>query len=137
MLHRIALYVGVVIVFLSMIAMGALPKLAPDLPLGPLGGDPVEMRNMWTDVYGYPLWFRRVTGVLELVAAVLILIPSVRFWGGLLTACIMIGAAITNLRAGERLGDDMVTFVLINVIIFVAAALVVWQSFRQWHATQE
>lgn len=131
MLHRIALYVGVVIVFLSMIAMGALPKLAPDLPLGPLGGDPVEMRNMWTDVYGYPLWFRWVTGVLELVAAVLILIPSVRFWGGLLTACIMIGAAITNVMAG------LVDFLPVNVIIFVAAALVVWQSFRQWHATQE
>lgn len=131
MLHRIALYVGVVIVFLSMIAMGALPKLAPDLPLGPLGGDPVEMRNMWTDVYGYPLWFRWVTGVLELVAAVLILIPRVRFWGGLLTACIMIGAAITNVRAG------LVDFLPVNVIIFVAAALVVWQSFRQWHATQE
>lgn len=134
MLHRIALYVGVVIVFLSMIVMGALPKLAPDLPLG---GDPDAMLDMWINVYGYPLWFRWVTGVLELVAAVLILIPSVRFWGGLLTACIMIGAAITNLRAGERLGDDMVTFVLINAIIFVAAALVVWQSFRQWHATQE
>lgn len=131
MLHRIALYVGVVIVFLSMIAMGALPKLAPDLPLGPLGGDPVEMRNMWTDVYGYPLWFRWVTGVLELVAAVLILIPRVRFWGGLLTACIMIGAAITNVRAG------LVDFLPVNVIIFAAAALVVWQSFRQWHATQE
>lgn len=131
MLHRIALYVGVVIVFLSMIAMGALPKLVPDLPLGPLGGDPVEMRNMWTDEYGYPLWFRWVTGVLELVAAVLILIPRVRFWGGLLTACIMIGAAITNVRAG------LVDFLPVNVIIFAAAALVVWQSFRQWHATQE
>ena len=128
MLHRIVLYVGVVIVFLSMIVMGALPKLAPDLPLG---GDPDAMLDTWLNVYGYPLWFRWVTGVLELAAAVLILIPSVRFWGGLLTACIMIGAAITNVMAG------LVNFLPVNVIIFVAAALVVWQSFRQWHATQE
>ena len=128
MLHRIVLYVGVVIVFLSMIVMGALPKLVPDLPLG---GDPDAMLDMWINVYGYPLWFRWVTGVLELAAAVLILIPRVRFWGGLLTACIMIGAAITNIMAG------LVDFLPVNVIIFVAAALVVWQSFRQWHATQE
>ena len=131
MLHRIVLYVGVVIVFLSMVVMGALPKLVPNLP-----GADLEL-DRWIRVYEYPLWFRWVTGILELAAAVLILIPRVRFWGGLLTTCIMIGAAITNLRAGERLGDDMITFVLINVIIFVAAALVVWQSFRQWHATQE
>lgn len=128
MLHRIVLYVGVVIVFLSMIVMGALPKLVPDLPLG---GDPDAMLDMWINVYRYPLWFRWVTGVLELAAAVLILIPRVRFWGGLLTACIMIGAAITNIMAG------LVDFLPVNVIIFVAAALVVWQSFRQWHATQE
>lgn len=133
MFHRIVLYVGVVIVFLSMVVMGALPKLVPNLPLG---GDPDPI-DMWINVYGYPLWFRWVTGILELAAAVLILIPRVRFWGGLLTACIMIGAAITNLRAGENLGDNMITFVSINVIIFAAAALVVWQSFRQWHATQE
>ncbi len=128
MFHRIVLYVGVVIVFLSMVVMGALPKLVPNLPLG---GDPDTMRDTWTNVYGYPLWFRWVTGILELAAAVLILIPRVRFWGGLLTACIMIGAAITNVMAG------LVNFLPVNVIIFVAAALVVWQSFRQWHATQE
>ena len=128
MFHRIVLYVGVVIVFLSMVVMGALPKLVPNLPLG---GDPDTMRDMWINVYGYPLWFRWVTGILELAAAVLILIPRGRFWGGLLTACIMIGAAITNVMAG------LVDFLPVNVIIFVAAALVVWQSFRQWHATQE
>lgn len=128
MFHRIVLYVGVVIVFLSMVVMGALPKLVPNLPLG---GDPDTMRDTWINVYGYPLWFRWVTGILELAAAVLILIPRVRFWGGLLTACIMIGAAITNVMAG------LVNFLPVNVIIFVAAALVVWQSFRQWHATQE
>ena len=32
MLHRIVLYVGVVIVFLSMIVIGALPKLVPNMP---------------------------------------------------------------------------------------------------------
>lgn len=123
LIHRIVLYAGVAIVFLAMIVMGAAPKLVPML-------DSEEMRHMWTDIYGYPLWFRWVTGGLELVAAILVLVPFGRFWGALLTACIMIGAAITNAMAG------LLDFLPVNAIIFVAAALVVWQSFRQWHGTQ-
>lgn len=116
--YRILVYTSVVVVFLTMIVMGALPKLLPDLQ--PAGNDP---RAMWL-VYGYPLWFMTVTGLLELAAGLLVLVPSTRFWGGLLAACIMIGAAITNLMAG------LFTFIGINIVILVAAGLAVWASTR-------
>ncbi len=122
-LHRILLNVGIVVVFLSMLVMGALPKLMGTisglLPAGMMSTDP---RAMFPEVFGLPLWFATVTGVLELLAAILVLLPRIRPWGGLLTGCIMLGAMAFNLRAGE------IRFVAINIIILAAAGLVVWYN---------
>ncbi len=118
MLQRILLNVGIVVVFLTMLGMGALPKL---LPIGPMAAD---TRTMFTDVYGLPLWFATVTGVLELLAAILVLLPRGRPWGGLLTGCIMVGAMVVNIRAGE------LQFIAVNLVILAAAVLVVWPTRR-------
>ena len=112
---RVALYASVVIVCLSMLVMGALPKLLP----GGLPGGP-DSAAMWVDLYNLPLWFMTVTGVIELAAALLVLYKWTRILGGLLAAATMLGAALVNVRAGEfaALG--------VNAIILVAALLVIW-----------
>lgn len=46
---------------------------------------------------GLGQWFRYLTGSLELLGAVLILIPSLAAFGGVLLSCIMIGATFTHL----------------------------------------
>ncbi len=119
-LPRILLYVSLVVVFLTMLVMGALPKL---LPPGIMSA-PTDMdsRAMFPEVFGLPLWFATVTGVLELLAAVLVLLPRLRFWGGLLTGCIMAGAMVANASA------QLWQFIPVNLVILAAAALVAWYS---------
>ena len=46
---------------------------------------------------GLGQWFRYLTGSLELIGAVLILIPSLAAFGGVLLSCIMVGATFTHL----------------------------------------
>lgn len=46
---------------------------------------------------GFGQWFRYLTGVLELVGAVAILIPAIAGFGGLLLSSIMVGATLTHL----------------------------------------
>ena len=46
---------------------------------------------------GLGQWFRYLTGTLELLGAVMILVPSLAAFGGLLLICIMTGAIITHL----------------------------------------
>lgn len=112
---RVALYASVVIVCLSMLVMGALPKLLP----GVLPGGP-DMVGMWVNLYNLPLWFMTVTGVAELAAALLVLFKWTRILGGLLAAAIMLGAALVNIQAGEIGGLG------VNAIVLAAALIVIW-----------
>jgi uncharacterized membrane protein YphA (DoxX/SURF4 family) len=48
--------------------------------------------------WGYPVWWYRVTGGLEIVAALLIVLPAVRLAGLLLGAGIIIAATLTVVR---------------------------------------
>jgi uncharacterized membrane protein YphA (DoxX/SURF4 family) len=42
-------------------------------------------------------WFRFVTGILEIVGGLLVLVPLTSAWGALLLACVMAGAVFTHL----------------------------------------
>ncbi len=111
---RVRLYSSIVIVCLSMLVMGALPKFVP----GTLPGG-VDMATQWVELYNLPLWFMPVTGVIELGAGLLVLHYRTRLLGGLLAAATMLGAALVNVLAGEfaALG--------VNVFILVAALIVI------------
>lgn len=122
---RILLYASVVVIFLSMLFMGALPKLWEDSPWASEAVT-AEMERMWVEDFGLPLWFRTVIGVLELVAAILVLIPAVRYWGSLLAGFIMLAAAVYNIRIG------MPEFLAVNLIIMGATGVVQW--YTQKHA---
>jgi putative oxidoreductase len=49
------------------------------------------------DQIGVGQWFRFVTGGLEVISGVLVLVPRVSVWGALLLASVMTGAVITHL----------------------------------------
>ena len=72
--------------------------------------------------WGYPSWFMYVTGLFELTAAVLLLVPGTRLYGAALLMCVMIGAAITHLRAGEM--DQLP----VPIFILLLAAFLAWAS---------
>ena len=49
------------------------------------------------DAIGFGQWFRYLTGVVEVVGAVLLLVPVAGFFGGLLLTATMVGAVATHL----------------------------------------
>ena len=49
------------------------------------------------DAIGVGQWFRYVTGTIEVVSAILLLIPSLAFFGALLLVPTMVGAVLTHL----------------------------------------
>lgn len=63
-----------------------------------LYGVPMMVENF--ERIGFGQWFRYVTGALEIIGAITILIPSVSAFGALLLSCIMVGAIITHLVIG-------------------------------------
>ena len=50
---------------------------------------------------GYPAWFLYVTGVIEVVGAILLLIPKTAVFGVLLLGATMVGATISVLKMGD------------------------------------
>ncbi len=115
--ERVLKYASMLIVFLTMLVMGALPKLLPGVMPGDMGYAAMFAES------GYPEWFMHVTGGLELLAVLLVLLPITRWYSGLLTAAIMAGALFTLLRAG-MLSETAV----VNVVVIMAAAL-----YLAWH----
>jgi uncharacterized membrane protein YphA (DoxX/SURF4 family) len=69
-------------------------------------------------------WFRYVTGILELTAAVLIVVPKTRSVGAALLLPIMIGAIITNLFIVHIAPTP-------PLVLFLLASFVVWGRRRE------
>lgn len=59
-----------------------------------LGAD--DMVQLFAQI-GIGSWFQYVTGGLEVIAAILLLIPATTTWGATLAACIMVGAVFTHI----------------------------------------
>jgi putative oxidoreductase len=79
--------------------------------------------------YGYPQWFRIVTGIVELVGAIGMIVgiwyPMVAHLAGVWLGITMLVAVITHIRA-----KDPAKMVLFPAILFVLNALV---ALLQWH----
>lgn len=69
--------------------------------------------------WGYPIWFLYVTGIIEAVGAVGLLIAAVRPYAIFVLGVIMLGAALTHFRAGE-LGAVPVPLVLLLLLLVLA-----------------
>ena len=71
------------------------------------------------DAIGIGQWFRYVTGTIEVVSAVLLLIPGLAAFGAALLVCTMIGAIFTHLTIVH-------TSPAIPVVLLVAVAVILW-----------
>ncbi|TCQ99092.1 DoxX family protein [Neorhizobium sp. JUb45] len=72
--------------------------------------------------WGYPDWFHRLTGVLELIVAILLIAALSRAWGMALGAAIMVAAIATLLRHHEFRHALLPTGVLIVIAITALSA---------------
>lgn len=81
---------------------------------------PQMWRERFADEWGLPAWMAALTAVVEIVGAVLILMPRRAVYGGTLLAVLMVGAAGTHAMAGQ-LGN-----IAVNVMLGGLAAAVAW-----------
>ena len=79
--------------------------------------------------WGYPDWFRVVTGVIEVAAGVLVVIPRTSLLGAALILPTMVGAVLTHLTHAETRN------VTLPLILFALAAVLAYlrrpERFRQ------
>lgn len=72
------------------------------------------------DAIGAGQWFRYVTGAVELVGVVLVLVPATAFFGGLLLAATMVGGVLTHL---VLIGGNPVPALVLGLL----SAFVAWR----------
>lgn len=82
-----------------------------------LGGDPLMVQAF--DQIGFGQWFRYLTGGLEVVGGVLLLVPALAGVGALLMAGVMVGAVLTHLVLIG--GSATAAFVLLVASVVVVA----------------
>lgn len=76
---------------------------------------------------GMEPWGRIGSGITELIASVLLLIPAVRWMGGLMGVGVMSGALFFHLTSlGIEVMDDNGQLFYMALIVFVCSALVVF-----------
>ncbi len=71
-------------------------------------------------LFGYPVWFMYLTGALEIVGAVLVLVPRLAGAGAALLSCIMVGALFSHLTHGQA-GMTVAPFVLLVLAVIVGS----------------
>jgi len=82
-----------------------------------LSGAP-QMVDMFS-VIGLGQWFRYLTGSMEVIGALMLLIPRLSGVGALLLVCVMIGAVITHLFV---IGGSPV----MAIVLLVVSAIIAW-----------
>jgi uncharacterized membrane protein YphA (DoxX/SURF4 family) len=70
------------------------------------------------DAVGVGQWFRYVTGSMEVLGAVLLLVPRLSGVGALLLACVMVGATASHLFVIG--GNPLMPLVLLAVTVAIA-----------------
>lgn len=93
--------------------MAGWPKVMP-------GENMVRRFENW----GYSAEFTVLIGILELLGGLLVLLPKTAFYGALLVAILMVGAAYTHLSTG--IGSPM--FAMIYLAIAVAVMVMRYRS---------
>jgi len=73
------------------------------------------------DAIGFGQWFRYVTGAVEVLGAILLLVPATGFFGGLLLAVTMLGGVATHL---VLIGGSPVPALVLGLL----SAFVAWRQ---------
>lgn len=91
-----ALWTSVILLSIVFVASGVSKLLGSDFATDGFEG------------WGYPLWFMGLVGLVETAGAVFILLPrltfwgaSLRFWGAVLLAAVLVGATGTHIMHAE------------------------------------
>lgn len=80
-------------------------------------GVPIMVENF--QQIGLGQWFRYLTGILEIVGGIMVLMPPVVAIGGVLLSCIMVGAIATHLLLmGGSAVPAIVLLVLSAIVVF-------------------
>jgi uncharacterized membrane protein YphA (DoxX/SURF4 family) len=91
---------------------------------GKLANAATSYGNTWDEqfvAWGYPAWFRLVVGAGEVLGAIALLVPRVRFIGAAVLTGLMLGAVPTHLLNGE--GFAATVPLVLGVLTFTVAAL--------------
>jgi len=104
---NIALWTLQVLVALALVAAGS----------GKLLGS-ADMIALF-DAIGIGQWFRYVTGLLEVLGAVLLIVPNKAAFGAVLLACVMAGAVVAHLAV-------LHTAATAPLVLFALTALIGW-----------
>ena len=105
--------VAVIVLWVAQVALAAMFLMAGG---SKLAGVPAMIGLF--DAIGLGQWFRYVTGVIEVTAAVALLIPPVALFGAILLVPTMLGAATVNLILGQSPA--------VPLVILLVAAAVAW-----------
>lgn len=79
-------------------------------------GVPMMIENF--QQIGLGQWFRYLTGILEIVGAIMVLMPRVAAVGSVLLSCIMVGAIATHLLTGGSAVPAIVLLILSAIVVF-------------------
>src|SRR5712691_8365141 len=71
------------------------------------------------DAVGIGQWFRYVTGSLEVLGALLLIVPGTTAFGAVLLACVLAGAVVTHLAV-------LHTAPTAPLVLFALTALIAW-----------
>jgi putative oxidoreductase len=71
------------------------------------------------DAVGIGQWFRYVTGLLEVLGAILLIVPGKAAFGAVLLACVMAGAVVAHLTV-------LHTAATAPLVLFALTALTAW-----------
>ena len=108
---------------LAWILQGLLALMFVMAGLGKITGSKMHIEGF--KKWGYPQWFRVVTGVIELGAAVLLIVG---FWNGtaaIIGAAILVAVGIGGVITHIRIKDTMKDTAMIGVLGILALALLI------------
>ena len=77
------------------------------------------------DAVGIGQWFRYVTGSLEVLGALVLIVPGKTAFGAVLLACVMVGAVVAHLTV-------LHTAPTAPLVLLALTALISWGRSSQW-----
>jgi len=101
-----------------------LPRVAVAIAFGSIGIDKFAGQSMWIRIFdqiGVGQWFRYFTGALQIIGAVMVLIPRTFLDGILLLASTMLGAVITWVFVLRVPGNAPIPAILLIALLIVGA----------------
>jgi uncharacterized membrane protein YphA (DoxX/SURF4 family) len=101
-----------------------IPALLLVLIFVPQGWSKLSDSSGWAAAFrnwGYPVWFRATIGIVELSAALLLVLGRTAAFGAILIICVMLGGMATHLLSdhGRHMTSEVVPLVLATIVLAI------------------